>query len=206
MLKKICFMFFLCVLTMNINYGEWKVVDTIKFKSGIGNSPRALCVLENKVFVANYYSNNVSIIDTANNNAVTNVIVGKWPIALCVLGNKVFVANYNSGSISILEDNKNNISEYLINSKREKISSYPNPFNPECYIPIENNLQNANIKIKVYNILGQVVREINTNNASNSIYWDGRDNFGKEVSSGMYFYETIINNQVQSYKKMLMLK
>ncbi|MFH1612508.1 MAG: metallophosphoesterase, partial [bacterium] len=87
--------------------------------------------------------------------------------------------------------------------------NYPNPFNPECYIPIEipnNKSQNLNVKIKIYNILGQVVREVITNNASNSIYWDGRDNLGKEVSSGMYFYETIINNKTQNCKKMLMLK
>ena len=87
--------------------------------------------------------------------------------------------------------------------------SYPNPFNPECYIPIEMNsekLNGKNVKLKIYNILGQVVREINSSNATNSIYWDGRDNFGKEVSSGMYFYETMVNNQIQGYKKMLMLK
>jgi len=35
------------------------------------------------------------------------------------------------------------------------------------------------------------VREINSSNATNSIYWDGRDNFGKEVSSGMYFVQVI---------------
>ncbi|MFH1612539.1 MAG: T9SS type A sorting domain-containing protein [bacterium] len=92
---------------------------------------------------------------------------------------------------------------------KNKISSYPNPFNPECYIPIEmsnNKSQNLNVKIKIYNILGQVVREVITNNANSSVYWDGRDNLGKEVSSGMYFYETIINNKTQNCKKMLMLK
>ncbi|MFH1612908.1 MAG: T9SS type A sorting domain-containing protein, partial [bacterium] len=88
-------------------------------------------------------------------------------------------------------------------------NSYPNPFNPECYIPLEitnNKSSNINAKIKIYNILGQVVREVITNNANNSVYWDGRDNLGKEISSGMYFYETIIDNKTQNCKKMLMLK
>ncbi|MFH1613219.1 MAG: gliding motility-associated C-terminal domain-containing protein, partial [bacterium] len=176
----------------------------------VGLNPKALCVLGNRVYVANYYSNSVSIIDTANNNSVTNISVGSNPEALCVLGNKVYVANYYSGSISILGDDGNNISELLTNSKKNKISfSYPNPFNPECYIPIEipnNKSSISNIKIKIYNILGQVVREVITNNANSSVYWDGRDNLGKEVSSGMYFYETIINNKTQNCKKMLMLK
>ncbi|MFH1612540.1 MAG: T9SS type A sorting domain-containing protein, partial [bacterium] len=104
--------------------------------------------------------------------------------------------------------NTNSIDKMTNNSKMN-IANYPNPFNPECYIPIEktnNKSLISNIKIKIYNILGQVVREVMTNNANNSIYWDGRDNLGKEVSSGMYFYETIVNNKTQNCKKMLMLK
>ncbi|MFH1613197.1 MAG: T9SS type A sorting domain-containing protein, partial [bacterium] len=152
-------------------------------------------------------SDSVSIINTANNNSVTNITVGNEPVALCVLENKVYVANSLGGSISILGDDGNNINGLLINSMNNKILSYPNPFNPECYIPIEiTNNKSQNIKIKIYNILGQVVREVMTNNANNSVYWDGRDNLGKEVSSGMYFYETIIDNKTLNCKKMLMLK
>ncbi|MFH1613225.1 MAG: T9SS type A sorting domain-containing protein [bacterium] len=110
------------------------------------------------------------------------------------------------GSISILGDDGNTIDKIANNSKINTLN-YPNPFNPECYIPIEiTNNKSQNIKIKIYNILGQVIREVITNNANNSVYWDGRDNLGKEVSSGMYFYETIIDNKTQNCKKMLMLK
>ncbi|MFH1612183.1 MAG: gliding motility-associated C-terminal domain-containing protein [bacterium] len=87
------------------------------------------------------------------------------------------------------------------------ILNYPNPFNPECYIPLENSeFKIQNLKLRIYNILGQVIREIIANNANNSVYWDGRDNLGKELSSGMYFYEIIVDNKAQSCKKMLMLK
>ncbi|MFH1612199.1 MAG: T9SS type A sorting domain-containing protein [bacterium] len=104
--------------------------------------------------------------------------------------------------------NQQNVSiDKTTNNSKINIANYPNPFNPECYIPIEiSNNKSQNIKIKIYNILGQVVREVISSNANNSVYWDGRDNLGKEVSSGMYFYETIVDNKTQNCKKMLMLK
>ncbi|MFH1612151.1 MAG: hypothetical protein ABIB46_00215, partial [bacterium] len=69
MFKKIFFslVLLLCV-TMNISYGEIKVVDTINLipngnkVNGLG--PSALCVLGTKVYVANEWSDSVSIIDT----------------------------------------------------------------------------------------------------------------------------------------------
>ncbi|MFH1612705.1 MAG: T9SS type A sorting domain-containing protein [bacterium] len=203
----------LCVLGNKVyvvNSNSISIIDTVNNNKvtniSVGNYPTALCVLGTKVYVAN--SNSISIIDTANNNSVTNISVGDEPIALCVLGNRVYVANSLGGSISILgDDETTNINGLLINSSNNKKLSYPNPFNPECYIPLEiTNNKSQNVKIKIYNILGQVVREVISSNANNSIYWDGRDNLGKEVSSGMYFYETIVNNKTQNCKKMLMLK
>jgi hypothetical protein len=77
--------------------------------------------------------------------------------------------------------------------KRTFLLPYPNPFNPECYIPINAKCQMQNAKCKIYNILGQVVREIEISNLnsqiSKSIYWDGKDSQGLEVPSGIYFYE-----------------
>jgi hypothetical protein len=70
---------------------------------------------------------------------------------------------------------------------------YPNPFNPECYIPVNIKGKRENVKCKIYNILGQLVREIEisdlSSQISNSIYWDGRDSRGLEVPTGVYFYE-----------------
>jgi predicted phosphodiesterase len=71
--------------------------------------------------------------------------------------------------------------------------SYPNPFNPECYIPLNVKSKRQNVKCKIYNILGQLVREIECSGAQelkdSRVYWDGKDNQGLEVPSGVYFYE-----------------
>jgi hypothetical protein len=84
---------------------------------------------------------------------------------------------------------------------------YPNPFNPECYIPvgrIENKAGRA--KVKIYNILGQLVREIEISDPksqiSKSVYWDGRDSHGLEVPAGVYFYEIV----GEGVRKMVVLK
>jgi hypothetical protein len=78
--------------------------------------------------------------------------------------------------------------------KKERVRiSYPNPLNPECYIPVNVKGKRQNVKCKIYNILGQLVREIEITNfqsqISKSIYWDGRDSRGLEVPAGVYFYE-----------------
>jgi hypothetical protein len=80
--------------------------------------------------------------------------------------------------------------------------SYPNPFNPECWIPINIQSKKQNVKCKIYNILGQLVREIECSNLpitksqiSKSIYWDGKDSRELEVPRGVYFYEVAGENK-----------
>jgi protocatechuate 3,4-dioxygenase beta subunit len=77
----------------------------------------------------------------------------------------------------------------LFNSSN--LLSYPNPFNSECWIPVNTKDKKQNVKCKIYNILGQLVREIEISNLpiSKSIYWDGKDSRGMEVPAGVYFYE-----------------
>jgi hypothetical protein len=73
----------------------------------------------------------------------------------------------------------------------EKLS-YPNPLNPECYIPIDAKCKMQDVKCKIYNILGQLVREIECSRGQEQgsrMYWDGKDSQGLEVPAGVYFYE-----------------
>jgi flagellar hook assembly protein FlgD len=85
-----------------------------------------------------------------------------------------------------------------------ELSSYPNPFNPECYIPVSRIEDNRKrIKIKIYNLLGQLVREIEYSGVrGGKVYWDGRDSCGLEVPSGVYFYEVA----GETVRKMMVLR
>jgi hypothetical protein len=72
--------------------------------------------------------------------------------------------------------------------------AYPNPFNPECWLPVgEIENKTGKVRVKIYNILGQLVREIGYSRVQefkdSRIYWDGKDSRGLEVPSGVYFYE-----------------
>ncbi len=85
--------------------------------------------------------------------------------------------------------------------------NYPNPFNPTT--TIEYDVKNgANVTLKVYNLLGQEVRTlVNTRqNAGNyKVNWDGKDNAGNAVASGVYLYRLEAGN-VKLAKKMMLMK
>ncbi len=85
--------------------------------------------------------------------------------------------------------------------------NYPNPFNP--ITTIEYNLPvKANVTIDVYNLLGQRVKRLFDSEKSygpHSITWDGTDQKGRTVGTGIYFYQIKAGEYVES-KKMLLLK
>jgi hypothetical protein len=95
----------------------------------------------------------------------------------------------------------------VIPEKFELKQNYPNPFNPMCNI--EYSLpRGSHVRLSIYNILGQKVRVLVDEDQSagyKSIRWDGRDNQGREVTSGIYFYRIEARDFVQS-KKMVLMK
>jgi YVTN family beta-propeller protein len=174
----------------------------------VGESPCAICTGGRKVFVANEKSATVSILEIKDNNevSVTTVAVGNGPQAICTSGNKIFVSNRFSGSVSILADTSGS-QGFIFSPSAPESFSYPNPFNPECWIPVGRmEEERCRPKVKIYNILGQLVREIECPRVQglkdSRVYWDGRDSRGLEVPSGVYFYEMA----GKGVRKMVVLK
>jgi len=91
--------------------------------------------------------------------------------------------------------------------------NYPNPFNPNTTIRFEigvggGNQAAVNTTLKVYNILGQVVKTLVNEPKLPGIYyltWDGKNEQGEKVSSGLYFYQLRAGNYNET-KKMVLLK
>jgi hypothetical protein len=84
--------------------------------------------------------------------------------------------------------------------------NYPNPFNPTTTIQFELS-NNANIKLAVYNLQGQLVKVIAAGDfkaGSHLAVWDGKDNLGREVGSGIYIYRLNADEATLS-KKMLLV-
>lgn len=89
----------------------------------------------------------------------------------------------------------------------EMNQNYPNPFNPTTTIRY-SIAKPSKVELKVYNLLGQEVIALINKEQTPGIYevtWDGKDRFGKNLSSGIYLYQIRAGDFVQS-KKMQILK
>ncbi len=87
------------------------------------------------------------------------------------------------------------------------LQNYPNPFNPSTII--EYQLPNTGlVHIKIYDVTGSEVKSLLSeaqNTGTHKIAWQGDNNAGQKVPSGMYVYNVTHNNSTIS-KKMLLLK
>ena len=106
--------------------------------------------------------------------------------------------NYSLDIITSIKPHEN------LPTKFELKQNYPNPFSTQTSILYKLNNQ-SNISVKIYNILGQVVKEFNLRTQTVGIHgvvWDGKNNLGQRVASGVYIYQLTIGNESQT-KKML---
>ncbi len=115
----------------------------------------------------------------------------------------LYAQKINVSETGIFENNTIKQSENLF-------SNYPNPFNPSTTISFNlSNEQNQQVDLSIYNLKGQKVKTFLINPSTdlpvNSVTWNGEDDNGKSVSSGIYFYKLKTGNFEQS-KKMLMIK
>jgi hypothetical protein len=85
--------------------------------------------------------------------------------------------------------------------------NYPNPFNPSTTIEFAIP-KLADVNLTIYNVLGQSIRNIQMNNTQAgrySVIWNGTNNFGAKVSTGIYFYK-IKAGKYSDIKKMVFMK
>ena len=96
--------------------------------------------------------------------------------------------------------------------KTQLLANYPNPFNPETWIPYELAMD-TDVRITIYNSNGVVIRSLLLGHQSagyytdreRAAYWDGRNAYGEQVASGVYFYQ-LETDTVSSMRKMVILK
>ena len=92
------------------------------------------------------------------------------------------------------------------------LPNYPNPFNPETWIPYQL-AKPADVTLTIYDIQGHVVRDLDLGHQrigiyharNRAAYWDGRNALGESVASGVYFY-TLTAGDFTSTRRMLILK
>jgi len=95
-----------------------------------------------------------------------------------------------------------------------QLSNYPNPFNPNTEIRFQvSNISHQNIEVEIYNIKGEKVRtmvpsfpeqSLGTQGDKISVTWNGIDQSGQPIASGIYFYKLNVENSPVG--KMILLK
>jgi hypothetical protein len=105
-----------------------------------------------------------------------------------------------------------NLVASVIPSRSELLANFPNPFNPETWIPFQ--LQAASDTfITIYDVHGRMVRQLELGyipagvyqTKTKAAYWDGTNDIGERVASGVYFYQ-LKSGEFSALRKMVILK
>lgn len=100
----------------------------------------------------------------------------------------------------------------LIPKESRLLANYPNPFNPETWIPFQLSKE-ANVTIRIYDMAGRLIRTLDLGilrpgfylDRSRAVHWDGRNELGEKVASGVYFY-TIQAGNFRASRRMVVVK
>jgi hypothetical protein len=155
-----------------------------------------------------------------------NIIVAAGAYDNASIEGKATLATFNfklidANNISITVDNiilvdakgdrfaKNSITSNMkvIPTEFALSQNYPNPFNPSTEIRFDLPVT-TNVRLSIFNIQGQEIRTLINGNmeaGAQHVTWDGTDNSGKNISSGVYFYR-ISADKFSQTKKMMLLK
>ena len=100
----------------------------------------------------------------------------------------------------------------LVPKETALLANYPNPFNPETWIPYQL-AESGEVTLTIYDGNGQSIRRLAVGHQaagiyqsrSRAAYWDGRNQLGESVASGLYFY-TLTADDFTATRRMLILK
>ena len=120
----------------------------------------------------------------------------------------------DDGSIAFQEGiaNLQRLLASLIPEETMLLANYPNPFNPETWIPYQLS-KPAEVTLRIYAVSGSLIRTLALGHMpagiyqsrSRAAYWDGRNDVGESVASGVYFY-TLTAGNFTATRKLLIRK
>jgi photosystem II stability/assembly factor-like uncharacterized protein len=162
-----------------------KVTPTLITGAGTEPTPHEYSFIDEDVVVGNtyyYYLEDVDFSGKTNRSHIIEITVGKQTITR------------------------------IIPIKSSLFQNYPNPFNPETWLPYQLS-RDASVAVRIYNLKGQPIRTISLGQKAAGIYltkdkaayWDGRDDSGEKVASGMYFY-TLQAGDFKATKRMIIVE
>ena len=180
--------------TVDVNGdGIVSILDLIRVAQGIAGSPAAPVAL------------NPDRIGAAGAESVDAATIEAWIVQARL---------EDDGSLAFKEGIKNlqNLLASMIPQETALLPNYPNPFNPETWIPYQL-AEPAEVTLTIYDMNGQLVRRLKLGHQAagiyrsrtRALYWDGRNQLGEPVATGLYFY-TLTAKDFTATRKMLILK
>ena len=121
-------------------------------------------------------------------------------------GNNYYDSLNSSGAIIQMTELRNT-KDIILPRQPKLMNNFPNPFNPSTNV-LFNTWDNKDISIKIYDLRGRMVRNLFSGIVGVGMHkmeWDGKDDFGRFVSAGIYIYRLKTDSYYTS-KKMIMLK
>ncbi len=97
-------------------------------------------------------------------------------------------------------------------NENQLLQNYPNPFNPETWIPYQLS-EDSSVSVSIYDTTGKLIRTLSLgfqsagfyNSRERAAYWDGRNELGERVASGVYFYQ-LTSPAFQQTRRLVILK
>ena len=159
----------------------------------IAESPRGFSTVMQAFATGIVYSNVADALADAKHLATGDGHLGKW--------------------IPLLEKLLHRLAELgEIPETTALLPNYPNPFNPETWIPY-HLATDANVTLTIYDVRGVLVRALTLGyqptgvyeSRGRAAYWDGKNQIGEKVASGLYFY-TLTAGDFTATRKLLIAK
>lgn len=191
---------------------EWKLIGTFAQMQGVAVDK------ENRIYITDSGLNHVQIFDSLGNQLgflgmdARSASRFRVPMGVAVSENKeLYITSMASSEVkiySILTPTNVPPSLNEIPSQYAVEQNYPNPFNPTTEIRFSIPKESY-IAIKIFDVIGREVTTLLNEQRSAGTYkivWNGKNNSGNEVSSGIYFYHFQADDKFSQTNKMLFLK
>ena len=192
------------------------------FKGGLGPL-EGIAVVGDKVYWTEEIDGGSTRVSCANVNgseAKTVKILESIPLGLAFNGSNLYWTTPHGGiqSLDLIDAPAAPSSPAapslgpVVSVENTLLANYPNPFNPETWIPYQLSAS-ADVSVSIYSVNGHLVRRLDLGHQvagvyrsrSRAAYWDGRNEFGERVASGLYFY-TLTAGDFTATRKMLIRK
>ena len=139
------------------------------------------------------------------NNQISSVVIQAWITQAQI---------EDDGSLAFRQGiaNLKRLLAAMMPERTDLLANYPNPFNPETWIPYQL-AESAEVTVSIYDITGALVRTLVLGHQtagiyrekSRAAYWDGKNEVGESIASGVYFY-TLTAGGFTATRKMLIRK